>query len=379
MKFLQTRLMSILLIFIICPFALADQPSYAGLKSYKAQAQHSQDPHNTYNSHAQPNRLAAAVNALQACRQAVAQIGHKEGHCELVRAGRSAITTAAQIRARIPEGKKPLFLWKYEHADATVFLAGSVHILKPGLYPLPRQFQQAFEQSDTMVVEVDLSVFDQAQLQQKTFEYGLLKQDQTLRSVLAPDIYAKLDQTTTEYGLPLGQLTKFKPALVSQQLAISALVSVGYDPSIGVEAHFHRKANGKKIRQLETIDLQLGLLLNQPLNIQQQMIEDSLEQMADFEAMTSALIVAWLSGDDQSFAEIFSAQAGSSPESEEFMRQLIDVRNVGMAEKIVGMLKSKGSYFVLIGAGHYVGEASLIKLLKDKGFSGRRIFSDQNI
>ncbi len=359
--------------------AIARDTPYAQLSAYKAEARHSAAPQTPYVSHDQPSRLAAAVNAQQACRQA--NRGRRAGgHCELVKSGDASITTAAEIIRAVPDRRHPLFLWRYRSATARVFLAGSVHILKPGLYPLPEQFQQAFDLTETLVVEVDLTAFSPQQLQQKTFEYGLLP-DKTLQQVLPASVYARLDKVTSQYGLPLANLARFKPALVSQQLAVSALVSVGYDPSAGVETHFTRQATseGKPIQQLESIDLQLDLLLNQPLAVQQQLIEDSLQQMDNFEAMTAALITAWLSGDDRTFAEVFKAQSGSSEAAVEFLRQLIDVRNVGMADTVAGLLRGQGSYFVLVGAGHFVGENSLIKLLKARGLEGQRVYSDQTL
>ena len=61
------------------------------------------------------------------------------------------------------------------------------------------------------------------------------------------------------------------------------------------------------------------------------------------------------------------------------MRQLMDERNVGMAEKIDAYLQTSGTYFVLIGAAHYIGESSIINLLERKGIRGERIFSNQTI
>jgi len=241
------------------------------------------------------------------------------------------------------------------------------------------QFQQAFDSASELVLEVDLSALSQQQIQSKTTQYGLLADGQQLADVLPAATYSALAEVTSEYGLPLAQLANFKPALVSQQLAVSALVSVGYDPRSGVEAHFLRQAGDKKIGQLETVDEQLSLLLNQPLATQAQLIADSLAQMDNFEAMTASLISAWMSGDDATFMQVFAAQSGSSPEAVEFMRQLIDQRNIAMTTKIINMLNTDARYFVLIGAGHFVGKHSIIELLRQRGFSGERIYSNQDI
>lgn len=254
-----------------------------------------------------------------------------------------------------------------------------MHILKTGLYPLPAQYQQAFDLTDNFVVEVDLAAFTPQQLQFKSTQYGMLPDGQQLSDVLTADTYAKLDAVTAEYGLPLAQLARFKPSFVTQQLAVLALMSVGYDPTQGVENFFTKQAQGKQILELETLDMQLDLLMNQPLDTQISLVDDTLSQMDAFEPFTADLISAWLSGDDAGFEAAFDAQSGASEASQAFMRALMDQRNVGMTDKIAAFLNGKGSYFVLVGAAHYIGDSSIIKLLERRGIRGERIYSNQNL
>ena len=124
--------------------------------------------------------------------------------------------------------------------------------------------------------------------------------------------------------------------------------------------------------QLETIDFQLDLLMNQPMPIQAKLVEETIDQAADFERVTANLVTAWLSGDDAAFEQAFSQQSGTSAETRAFMNQLMDQRNVGMADKIAQFLAGEGSYFVLVGAGHLVGDKSVIALLSERGHRGTR-------
>jgi len=47
---------------------------------------------------------------------------------------------------------------------------------------------------------------------------------------------------------------------------------------------------------------------------------------------------------------------------------LFTKRNATMAAKIEGYLKETGEFFVVVGAGHLVGEKGIVELLKRKGF-----------
>jgi len=358
--------------------AAFDFDSYTTLPGYKAAAVFSSDPDYLYFAQGEHNLLAAATAARRACVAANPDQTDTQ-YCELVRLGETAVTSAADIKARVPRTPHPLFLWRYERGDSIVYLAGSVHILKPGLRVPPPQYQQAFEASTHLVMEVDLSAFTAQQLQYKTMQYAMLPQDQQLSDVLPPETFTRLDALTTQYGLPLTQLVRFKPAFVTQQLVVLAMMSAGYDPNQGVETFFSQQAQNKTVSELETIDFQLELLMNQPLQTQLSMVEDVLTQMPQLEPFTADLVTAWLSGDDAQFKTAFDQQAGASPEAREFMRQMMDDRNINMADQIAAYLQSDGRYFVLVGAAHYVGDNSIISLLARKGIHGERISSDQMI
>ena len=99
-------------------------------------------------------------------------------------------------------------------------------MLKEGFFPLPRQYEEAFAASDTLVVEAAVEQIEPAQLQQMMLSYALLPQG-SLRALLLPQTYAKLARQAQTYGLPLEQMQGFKPALISQQLAVAAISAMG--------------------------------------------------------------------------------------------------------------------------------------------------------
>ena len=330
----------------------------------------------SYESPALPNKMAASTHALSSCQRTHTSAPDQ---CELTHLAGNKLTTTADIKAQLPKGPHPLFLWQMSSATATVYLAGSVHILKSGLYPLASPYQAAFDRANVLVVEVDLSTFTPQQMQFKAMQYGMLQNDKTLREVLSEDNYIKLEVATRQLGLPLSQMGQFKPSFISQQLAVLSLISSGYDPNAGIEAHFTQQKAQREVLQLETIDFQLDLLMNQPMAVQAQLLQETIEQMGEFEPLTAQLITAYLSGDIEAFENVFNTQSGTSPETKEFMRQLMDVRNVGMAEKITAYLATDETYFVLIGAGHFVGNNNILELLANNDIIGKRIASDAQL
>ncbi|MEZ5549498.1 MAG: TraB/GumN family protein [Pseudomonadales bacterium] len=325
-------------------------------------------------AHSQPNDLAAALAALQACEAERRGIGES---CEIKRLNTEAVTTGAEIRADLPPGPHALYLWRYQGERAVVYLAGSIHVLKPSLYPLPAQYDAAFAGSDQLVVEVDVSRYAPAELQQRAARYIQLNpQGTTLQSVLPAPLYRRLVSRLSSYGMSEASVTGMKPGFLMNQLVIARLFSLGYLQEYGVEQHFLQQRGQRKVLELETLDTQLRLLYDQPMPTQIQLLADTLDQEPEVEAIIADMLRAWLSGDDARLLALFEEQSGTSELSRAFTRQLLDDRNIGMAQTIRGYLQGSGTYFVLIGAAHFVGEKGIISLLDRQGIRGRRITTD---
>src|SRR5262245_53259093 len=75
-------------------------------------------------------------------------------------------------------------VWAIRGAHNTVYLAGSVHVLKPGQATLPAEFDRAYKDAEALVMEIDLDDLDPAAMQAWMAEHGTLQPDKTLRDVL---------------------------------------------------------------------------------------------------------------------------------------------------------------------------------------------------
>lgn len=373
--------LGLLALLLACVCAVAATPDYDALPEAKALAVVPGQPElGTGLVHSQPHDLAASVLSLEQC-QRNAPAGR---HCEVVRLNDQRITTGAEILDRVPDSRHPLFLWRYQRGATVLYLAGSIHILKPSLYPLPAQFEEAFRSADYLVLEVDVTALADHEIQQRTLEYARLPDGQTLRGVLPPPLLQRLDRHLADFGLSSAMLQRVKPALVMNQVVVSRLLTLGYLPDSGLENHFIAQRRHQQVLELESIDQQLALLFGQPLETQVQLLAETLEVEDQIEPLLADMLVAWLSGDDAAFLELFKAQSGDSPASEAFVRQLLDERNDDMAEAVLGFLQGgrdgePATYFVLVGAAHLVGERGIVALLAEQGVEGERIHSDERI
>ncbi|MGD8417487.1 MAG: TraB/GumN family protein [Pseudomonadales bacterium] len=355
-----------------CCSLAATPAEYAGLAGSKALAVVPGEPGTFGIAEGEANDLAAALAALKTCE------AHRlpgQAVCEIRRLNEETITSGEEIRADIPSGRHPLHLWRIDGPRATVYLAGSVHILKPSLYPLPEAYESAFAASDKLVVEVNLAAHDPLELQRKTLRYASLPAGVRLESALPAPLLARLETSLARYGVPLSQVATVKPNFLMNQLVLLRLATLGYQGEYGVEQHFLRKADGREVLELETIDQQLSLLFDQPDAVQIQLLSDTLDQEPMFETLISGMITAWLAGDDERFMQMFEAQAGDSPTSRRFTEALLDDRNTGMVSRVKAFLHGQGTYFVLVGAAHLIGDKGIVALLEADGIHAERAYA----
>jgi uncharacterized protein YbaP (TraB family) len=327
-------------------------------------------------AHSQPHDLLASTRALESCRT---QAGPQQP-CEIVRLNVERVTSGAEIRARVPDGPHPLFLWRFAEGGTVVYLAGSIHILKPTLYPLPAPLEAAFRLADHLVLEVDVSAIPPQQMQQRTLAHALLPEGRTLSAVLPAGLRAELADHLADYGMTPEMLERAKPAMVMNQIVVSRLMALGYLPDSGLESHFLAQRTDQPVLELESLDDQLALLFGQPLETQVELLDETLEVADDIEPLLTDMLVAWLAGDDAAFMQAFKAQSGDSPRARALTRALLEDRNHVMADGIAGFLADATAeprtYFVLVGAAHLVGEEGIVPLLRQRGYTGQRLQSD---
>lgn len=354
---------------------------------HQATAVYAATPTHQYLGHHAQNKLIASQTALTNCR-----IAHpnKREQCVLVTLNGKSVTTMADIRKRIPSAAHPLYLWKITNdklASPTVWLAGSIHLLKPGFYPLPAQFEAAYQHSKHLVQEVDPEELDPVRIQRLIAKYASLPKNQQLSELISTSTRAALAAHSRDFGLKIGDFESMKPAYVVQQLAVLEMMALNYQPSLGMESHFATKHPPGTIKALESTEFQLKLLFSPDNLTQIALAEEYLQQAKDFERLIVDMQIAWLSGNDDAMIKILREQEGQSEGVRAYTRALLQTRNIGMADGIEGYLNTDASpsaagssekqdFFVMVGTAHLVGEANILQLLDQRGFTIVRLHSN---
>lgn len=279
------------------------------------------------------------------------------------------------------------FVWKVENDGNTIYLLGSIHIGNSMVYPINQRLKNAFNESDALVVEANL--FEQAGgieyfIQKATYQDGT-----TLKDNVSEDTYNKLLKVFEKYAIPEETYSPYKVWSVANDMnVISASNSQGLDnaaqsANLGIDIYFLSNALmvQKPIIELEGIKFQADLFDGLSKETQEEYLNailDSILSPDEDEASESAKLLEewllqWSEGDIEGFKESYSkAEEGDSDtQAEEFSAMLFGERDKHMAAKIMEMLESeeKVTYLVVVGAGHFVMEDSIIDQLTDHGYN----------
>jgi uncharacterized protein YbaP (TraB family) len=263
-------------------------------------------------------------------------------------------------------------VWAIKGAHNTVYLAGSVHLLRKTDAKLPAAFDKAYADASALVMEIDMDDLDPMQAQGWMLENGLYGEEGSLSETIGKARFEKVEQQTNELGLPVEAVERFKPWMAAMTLAQLQLVKLGFDPESGVEKQLQLHAQGdrKEITGFETVQEQLGLLNDLSTADQIKFLDLTLEEMREMQGETDDLLAAWRSGNAQKLSALLGKEYSVAPA---LYSTLVAGRNRKWIPRIETLLKSDKNYMVVVGTLHIVGKGGLLDLLKADGFSSRQL------
>ena len=263
-------------------------------------------------------------------------------------------------------------LWKVEGRTNAMYLFGSIHFLKKDFYPLPQPIEEAYKQSQIVVLEADLGENTSPEAQMKMLQSGKAAEGETLKDVLSKETYAKLEAHLTESGLPIAIFDPLRPWMVAVALVSAEIMKLGYNPEDGVDKYFFGKVkeDKKEMVHLETLDFQLGLFTSLTKQEQDAMLRETLQEVSNFKQHLQGIIEAWRTGDTQALEKFMLEAMRDYPQ---LHKKLLTDRNKLWVDKLQKLHASGKTVFVVVGAAHLVGKDSVIDLLNAKGLKARQL------
>ena len=291
------------------------------------------------------------------------------------------------------------FFWEVRGANNTVYLLGSIHLGDNAIYPFSGAIMSAFDRSANLVVEVDiagLSADDMAYV--IAMQLVDIENGETIADYLSEDTFELYRILVEALELP-EDMYYVKPWAATLGLT-TLLMSTGdveESAAIGVDMLLLTKAYSmnKNIIELESAVSQIEMLASFSRELQERQLLSILMSVfggeggepaenedvdnAELQEAMAMLLDAIRAGDDETFGAIMAAGRATGSEDPldiEYDTAMWAHRNLGMAEGIARLLDSEtndGGYFVVVGAGHYFGDDSIIALLLEMGYDVLRV------
>ncbi|RTZ15359.1 TraB/GumN family protein [Vibrio aquaticus] len=253
---------------------------------------------------------------------------------------------------------EPLF-WQATKGQLNYYILGSVHVGDDSMFPLNKQIMDALQSSDGLIIETDV---------RKT--QGITYPPATLLSkdVLTPKQQDELSGIANLLELNAPQLLNSPPWATALAVQMKQIEYLGYKAAYGVDAHLTYKATFQEIPviSLESLQFQIDLLTGQKES-GKELLLSAIEEFDHSEEMTHCLIKTWKAGDIEKLNEF----AQLTEMSEEFEKAFLTDRNLDWAQQLASpswSKEKKGTYLMVVGSLHLVGENNVLALLKEGGF-----------
>ena len=276
----------------------------------------------------------------------------------------SCVALSASVRADGPLHA----LWELHGKHNTVYILGSIHVLRPSDYPLAPAVLHAYSDAASILMEVNLGEIDVQRMQTELLASARLPEGKTLPGIMGDARYKRAQGLAQQVGVDIGIFDAFAPWFAAEAISQLQLQQLGFQPKSGVEMFFLERArtDGKSVAGLETVRDQIALFDALSMDEQADYLVASLEEAHDLPKEVDAMVHAWASGDTQWFADQMKSEIGRDPV---LYDSVLVARNRKWVPKIEALLNADKNYLVIVGTGHLVGQGSVIDLLKKDGIA----------
>ena len=284
----------------------------------------------------------------------------------------------AQVEALdpVPEPVQPVAardvdpaLWVVKDADTTIYLFGTVHILKPGLSWFDDGVKEAFDKSDRLVLE--LVEPSPAESQALFMKLAMDQSGKTLRSKMTEAERVIYEGALKKIGIPAEGLDPFDPWAAAVTMSVVAMQQKGFDINSGAEKQLTAaaKASNKPITGVETMEFQLGVFDAMSQAEQIEFLVESAKMIDEIEVTMDKMVELWAKPDPVGLAVLMN-EGLTSPA---LYTALLTNRNANWAKWVKAQMEKPGTTFMAVGAGHLSGSTSVPVLLSSYGINAERV------
>ncbi|WP_342251192.1 MULTISPECIES: TraB/GumN family protein [unclassified Sphingomonas] len=262
-------------------------------------------------------------------------------------------------------------LWVVKDADTTIYLFGTVHVLKPGLSWFDEAVKAAFDKSDTIALEMIMP--EPAAAQAAVLSKAMAPAGDPALTVKLPEASrAPYAAALTSLGMPATALDRFEPWFAAMTLSTASLPKLGYDPNSGVEMTLTAAAKtaNKELIGLETFEQQIGFFDTLPQDTQVKFLANTVKEFDNVGPLLDKMVAQWSAGNPDALGATMNEEMRKTPE---VGKVLLSDRNARWADWISARMAKPGTVFIAVGAGHLAGPDSVQAYLAKHNLKAERI------
>ena len=295
---------------------------------------------------------------------------------------RKLITLAVLLTAAVSVNAQLLYKISGNGLEKPSYIIGTHHLANVGFVEKINGVKEALTETEQVYGEVKWDAMANPDSLKAMQEKMMLPEGQTLKTILTPEQYKRLDAfMTAKLGAGMSnpmveaQMGKLSPmALVTQfQVLLFMMNHMGeFDPSSTFDQYFQAQAqkNNMPCGGLETMSFQAQVLYGStPMERQVEqlmcLIDNEQFNVQMLEEMTKAFYAQDLDALKKAMDVKLGTSCDSTPEEE---AALIDNRNADWLTKMPAIMKQAPTFFA-VGAGHLLGEKGVLQLLRNAGYT----------
>lgn len=261
-----------------------------------------------------------------------------------------------------------MFLWSTTIGETQVFLLGSIHVLKHNPADTDERVERAYQSCSRIVFEADMDEMALPETRMMMVKAGLLPEGETLDSHIGKETKDLLQERLESSEFGMDTFIRFRPWLTAVTLTAHELKRLGFDVAYGIDTSLYCRAkrDGKDSAFLETAQAQIETLSSMPEAIQEDLLMQTLHELAVIEERSSEIVSAWERGDAQALEEITTISLRNYPSIYE---RLFVARNRNWVDRIEMLIENQKALLVVVGAAHLVGDHGILALLREKGYT----------
>ncbi len=246
------------------------------------------------------------------------------------------------------------------------YLYGTMHLLCAEDAVLSNNVKNIIQQVDKVYFELDMD--DMAAMMGVITKMNM-RDGVQLKDLLTATEYDKVKNyfANKKSMLPFSMMEKYKPIMLASTIMQEDMPCKKGISGIEMKMMEYNSTfkNKKEILGLEPVTLQVAIFDSIPYKEQATMLVQYIDSAAITSKQTQKLVVAYLSQNLKTLEELVTK---SEPGLEKYTDILLTNRNKDWVNQLQVIGKTK-SFIAAVGAAHLVGNAGVLQLLKNAGYT----------